>query len=187
VDEGKIIDSSTIKEALLFEVKAHTKEPCLWVQVRTGNTCYLVNKASTTLALGNNDEVCGFGQGSFKLGNKDALPDGADNGKGLKHELTDESTIVVYNNVVTTLGKVAQAHWSTKPNAPIVYHNINRSADDPMKFTLTQTHNIFYIPSANAAESNNQFSIGARLTFDHWMMSTTGQVIWHVRWQDVKV
>ena len=184
-----IIPVASIKNPLLYEVKLHSKEPCLWVQVRAQNTAYLLNKSEGPLSLTANDEICGFGKGRVKLGKPDQVPQGAEDGKGVQFLLQDHTTLIVLNGVVTTVGKACVAEWSKKPTAAVCYHSVKRAEDNPNHFQLEPTHNVFFVPSSDGSEKVSQFNIGSKLNFNHWLDSSSNecQVLWHCKWYGVKV
>ncbi|CAK0804347.1 unnamed protein product, partial [Prorocentrum cordatum] len=166
IDSATIVPATEIKQALLFEANVSTKEPIIKLQIRSANTICLMNGFDTELSLTPNDQIGGFGPGSFKLIKQDA--DAPLNSWEFKLE-SDEDMIVL-NNIVTTLGKAMANQWKTKPEAKCAYHNIVRNPEDPRKFTLTLTHRVSFV-LGEAPEKLNNGSICLKTPFAKWAES----------------
>ena len=174
-----IIETSAITDVLIKEAKMGTGKDQPSVQIRSSHKIFIVNPSlqewSGTCAY-----VASFGKGNWKgLTNGAAVPE-----KGLLFTLTGSEDYVVLNNVVTELGKVYQDQMKTKPDAVICYHKVTTDTANAKKFTLTQTHQICFVPVEQAAtdkETTTQNNIASKEDVKHWN-SGIMHVLWAVRW-----
>ena len=177
ISTEKIIDASTLTAALLHEVKLTGKD-APWIQLRVGNLIYIVNKNTQEQTLAAGSFVTSFGKGSFQLLKKDQEP------AANHHEfnLSSEADMVVFNGVMTMIGKVLFDERAKKPDASIAYHKLELNDADPKKFTLTQTHRVCFVPKDDAKEIS-QHNLGNKFPLTTWgTASSTMVCLWHVRW-----
>ena len=177
IDSTTIVPATEIKQALLFEANVNTKEPTIKLQIRAANTICLLNGFDTELSLTPNDQLGGFGAGSFKLIKQDA--EAPPNSWDFK--LESDEDLVVINNMVTTLGKAMANQWKAKPDMKCAYHNIVRNPEDPHKFTLTKTHCVAFVLGEPPEKLNNS-NICMKTPFAKWAESPHIRVLWHCRW-----
>ena len=177
IDSATIVPANEIKQALLFEANVSSKEPTIKLQIRAANTICLLNAFDTELSLTANDQLGGFGAGSFKLIKQDTeVPPNS-----WEFKLESDEDMIVVNNIVTTLGKAMANQWKTKPEAKCNYHNIVRNPEDPHKFTLALTHRVAFVLGDPADKLNNQ-NICMKTPFTKWAESEYIRVLWHCRW-----
>ena len=183
VSQNDIVDTGSITEALLHEVKMHGKDmPVL--QIRSEHKIYLVNKSGQEQSLSAGAFVAGFGKGSFKLlkgEDAEAQPN------HILYGLKDDGDTVVFNGHIASLGKVVADQRSKKPDAAVCYHSIALDMNDPKKFKLTTTHNVVFVPTPDDSKDASVNNVGPRMLrstgygLETWT-SETLEVLWAVRW-----
>ena len=178
IDNATIVPANEIKQALLFEANVSSKEPTMKLQIRAANTINLLNAFDTELSLTANDQLGGFGAGSFKLIKQ---PDTEMPTNSWEFKLESDEDMIVLNNIVTTLGKAMINQWKTKPDAKCAYHNIVRNNEDPHKFTLDLTHRVAFV-LGEAPPKINSSNICLKTPFAKWAEIPHIRVLWHCRW-----
>ena len=178
VDSKNIVANDSIAQPLLHECKLPGKDPHMFCQVRASHVVVLVNKSSKELSMNANAFLIGFGKGAFKLlkGSEEPQP------TQYLFSLTSHATSVVFNNAVTTVGKVLATQRESKPDCKVCYHRLQDNADDAKKFSLTLSHKIVFAPSETVVEVSPA-NIGNKENFEVWTANDeVAEVLWIVRW-----
>jgi hypothetical protein len=175
-----IVESNSITHPLLLEVKMQVKG--LMLQIRAGHQVYITNMTAQEISLGAYTFVAGFGKGGFKL-----IKEGE---AGLmEFKIADQNTMVFFNNMVMTVGKVLQDQRKKKPDCNICYHTITPDDSDPAKFECVQNHRVVFTLKDKDKESSgagddgelNQSSIASKEATKSWSTSVL-ITLWSVRW-----
>ena len=123
---GNVVESNTISEVLLAEVKLTTMpKDTAMLQLRASNTIYILNMATSEIALSQWIFLAGFGKGTFKLltSEEETRPSAL----GLGWNSSDN--LVVFNGTVISLEKVVNDQRASKPECRVCYHNITANED----------------------------------------------------------
>ena len=122
----------------------------LKLQVRGVGKIYLVNLAAAEATFKRHSFLASWGKGAFKLLTDAAA---ADTTPRLEFAFKNQDDLVVFNNVVMTLGDVMSSERKKKPSAGVCYHSLEVDENDPSKFTLKPTHRVgFIVRDADGAE-----------------------------------
>ena len=173
-----IVETESIAETLLKEVKvtAQGKEE-VWMQLRTGNTAFIINKSIAEITMPASLFLGGFGKGSFKLTKSpnEELP-----ARSVPFRLTSSDDIVVINQVPMTLEKAIADERKKKPDCIICYGKMTPSADHPAKFAVEMVHNVYFLPQEDQGSSTIS-NIAAQETPAMWNSVPTA-ILWHCKW-----
>ena len=183
IDPKYFVDQGAITPALLCECKVvhglQKNDKCS-LQLRV-KAKYLVNLGTADLHFKKHSCVGSFGKGSFKLLKTEEAKDDAH----IQFQLKSPEDLVVLNSSVMTLGQVVSEERTKKPGANVMYHTLTVDESDPSKFTLSVTHRVVFVPSADsyaATESSiNQTNICKKAPPAEWDTHCMC-VIWQTRW-----
>lgn len=81
---------------------------------------------------------CGFGRGKFKA-RSNAEMENTNTDVDVLYELESSETQVVFNNQLTTLGKVYYDKLKTLPDAKLNYYNIKAAPPSPTNIVCTMS------------------------------------------------
>jgi hypothetical protein len=170
-----MVECSAITQPLLIETKIGKDGPTL--QIRAAHTIWIVNKAATEVSVLQNSYVAGFGKGAFKL----LLGETAVAANQKEYKLTSHDDKVVFNGLVTTLGKVVTDERAKKPDAQVAYHSLTADAINSQHFTLLTTHRVAFMPKDEEGTAITHGNIGTKEDVNVWETTNT-HVLWNVRW-----
>jgi hypothetical protein len=170
-----IVECSAISQPLLLEAKIGKDGPTL--QIRASHTIYIVNTGTSEVSVLQNSYVAGFGKGAFKL-----LPGQTAPHAGMKEfKLESHDDKVVFNGLVTTLGKVVADERAKKPDAHVAYHTLTTDATNSQHFTLLTTHRVAFMHKEDEGVAISYGNIGTKEDVNVWETKST-HVLWNVRW-----
>ena len=170
-----IVECSVISQPLLIETRIGKDGPTL--QIRASHTIYIVNKGTAEVSVLQNSYVAGFGKGAFKL-----LPgETALSASQKEFKLESHDDKVVFNGLVTTLGKVVTDERVKKPDAQVAYHTLTTDDTNPMHFKLVTTHRVAFMHKDEEGVAITYGNIGTKEDVNVWETKNT-HVLWNVRW-----
>lgn len=180
VDPARIVPTSEIKSALLFEcaITGITKGDPIKLHLRHKEK-YMVNTGAAETAIPRFSILSGFGKGSFKLVKADSdLP-----ANGIEFVLVDHNCWVIIGGVVRTLGDVINEERVKKPDIQPVYHKIEVDAAKPSEFKCVQTHRVAYVPQDDGTKLPKDGNIAAKdADASKWVGNGVSALAWSVRW-----
>ena len=95
--------------------------------------------------------------------------------------MTDSSTNVIFNGVVTTIGRVGLEKHKTSPQAKVVYHELVPNETRAGEFTLKLVHRIAFASKEAEIDTYTATNIGSTAPFNLWK-NNVSEIIWSVRW-----
>ena len=123
-----------------------------------------------------------MGRGTFKSFRDDQEIDAA---IYVPIELEASSTNVIFNGLVTTLGRVILDKQKTEPQVKIAYHEIVPSETRAGEFTLKVLHRVVFEKRESETDSTStpytQNNIGSAVPFSRWR-NNVSDIIWAVGW-----
>ena len=142
MDPSFVVEVSAITTASLFKTKLTKPLDMVEIQSRAGDVLTLVNTSTTTeVELPACTQVAGLGSGTFKFAKKTEdrpVVSVIDAGVTIPYDLWSEGseTLVLFNNVATTIGQLVHAQQTQKPDCNLVYYNMNPEQDCPPPFFM---------------------------------------------------
>jgi hypothetical protein len=101
----------------------------------------------------------------------------------IEYKLTGDHDMVIVGGAIRMLGSVITEQRQKAPKAEAMYHKLVVNETDPSKFSLTQTHRVFFVPSpASADETTKDGNIGTRAADPAQWATDVSSVSWNVRW-----
>ena len=172
-----IVEASTITDALISEASLqNVLKDAAFIQQRAGHKMCIMIKSPSEVTFAKYAYIAGFGKGTFKLLQPDALV------SPLECKLTSSNDIVILAGAAVSLEKVINDMRATKPDCAICYHNIMPDESNAKKFAVEQTHRIAYVPKEDQGEKVNDCSaFGTKEEPEVWQNEVT-RVLWHMRW-----
>ena len=182
LDPGLVVDAESIDKAMLNECRIGAKEPPIYLQVRSHNHIYLLNKGSKDW-VGNETPLGGFGKGSFKIIKQDAdLPEGA-----VELDFSGSADQICYNGSLQSLGDVVKELRTKNPDCKVTYFKLTFDTENPNQFQLTRTHRVIFIPRPEEKASEmKEFNCAAKESMQVWKASNSVSVLWTMKFSAVK-
>jgi hypothetical protein len=177
VDPKLIVQQLDIKKALLFESKVSGIKGGVSFQIRD-SCCVLVNTSNAEVTIPRLTVLGGWGKGTFKLRKVDEpVPT-----KGVSYTFKDEQDIVLLGGAAQTLGTCITTQRAKIPAAEPCYHKLSVDPQNPAKFTLKQTHSVWFVPAADQSDHTKENNICLRAVNLDDVLGEVTSVAWMVRW-----
>ena len=135
-----IVDNESIAGSPLATIAMHSIKASkpLTLQMMPMNRTYMTNAAAEEIAWQRGALIASFGKGKFATREPSELTGG-----DLLFDLTDHTSLVVHNNILTTVGDVVKEKQKQDPKWKICYHDVEETAEG---FKLTRKHHVVFVP-----------------------------------------
>lgn len=168
LDPKFLVPIGDIKDTLIQEINLGKDWPA--IHLREGDHSYLVNASDK--AWSHTDPcIALFGAGSWKI----LKEKGSD--RALQFVLSNQDDMVFMDNVCQPLSKVLAAMRAKKPDCKVCYHTLDETSSSAA-FSLTSTHNVFFVGKADET-ALGKHNVGWALLKN---LGPALRVVWHVRW-----